>query len=388
MRVFIVGAGATGGLLARILHRRGHEVWCGDRDPERAKAFAGERIECRKVNARYYRSVAQAAQGSDLVVNAAPAVFNEAVIRAALQLKVHYLDMAAHLTRNPFKAEQLSYHDQFARRKRLALIGAGAAPGLTNLLVAQLAEMLEHVHRVRVRLFEETESSVPISTWSAEVAHDEAVSKPRVYRSGRFGFAHRFGAEEWFNFPFPIGRTRVVLAAQDEVGTVPHFIKIRDMDVKIGGNEIDRLRRWKRQGKLDPSDDRSEKHFPETVSPAKIANLMRSGKLANARFAACVTASGENNGRACEHRQCCTFPSLHQLKQKPWVCTPVAFAAAQSAAVFVEHLPKGLSGVFPPEALPKEVREAVLRDMGRRGFSFTNISSHVGACANARKRNG
>lgn len=38
MRVFILGAGATGGLLAQLLRRRGHTVWCGEgagRNPSR-----------------------------------------------------------------------------------------------------------------------------------------------------------------------------------------------------------------------------------------------------------------------------------------------------------------------------------------------------------------
>jgi saccharopine dehydrogenase-like NADP-dependent oxidoreductase len=74
------------------------------------------------------RSVARAAQGCQLLVNAAPAVYNQTVIRAALRLRVHYLDLASHLSRNPFKAEAISVDDDFARRRRLALINAGAAP--------------------------------------------------------------------------------------------------------------------------------------------------------------------------------------------------------------------------------------------------------------------
>lgn len=386
MKVFVLGAGATGGLLAQLLRRRGHEVACGDRDPDRARAFIGRQIECRAVNARYSRSIARVAQGFQLLINATPAVFNEAAIRAALRLKVHYLDMAAHLNQNPFKAEQLRYHDDFARRKRVALIGAGAAPGLTNLLVARCADKLDRVEQVRIRLFENTESSTPISTWSAEVAHDEAISKPRIYRDGQFRFARRFGAAEWFRFPPPIGRTRVVLAAQDEVGTLPYFIRMKDLNVKIGGNEIDRLRRWQRQGKLNPSDDRSEKHFPDTASPAEVEDLIQRGKLANARFAACVVVNGAKDDRLYEHRQCCTFPSLYQLRQKLWLSTPVAFAAAQCAAAFVEQFPAELAGVYPPEALPKEIRNSVLRSLRRRGFRCIDTASELGVCPEALSR--
>jgi Trk K+ transport system NAD-binding subunit len=42
MRIFVLGVGGTGSLLAHLLVRQGHTVWCGDRDPERAKKFLGK----------------------------------------------------------------------------------------------------------------------------------------------------------------------------------------------------------------------------------------------------------------------------------------------------------------------------------------------------------
>ena len=60
-------------------------------------------------NARNVRSVVRAARGCHLLVNASPAKFNESALRAALRLRAHYLDLSAHMVRNPFKAEQLAY---------------------------------------------------------------------------------------------------------------------------------------------------------------------------------------------------------------------------------------------------------------------------------------
>ena len=122
MRVFILGSGAVGGALAQLLHRRGHHVWCGDRDAKRARAFLGPTIACLPANSRNPASLKGAAGGCDLFVNAAPAAFNEAVVQAALALQVSYLDMASHLGRNPFKAEQLRFHEQFRSIGKLALI--------------------------------------------------------------------------------------------------------------------------------------------------------------------------------------------------------------------------------------------------------------------------
>src|SRR3977135_994602 len=134
--------------------------------------------------------------------------------------------------------------------------------------------MRRTVDGVHIRLYESTESDDPVSQWSAEVSFDEAVSRPRIVRGGKFRFGKRFGEPEKFRFPPPIGEATVVLAAQDEVGTVPHFLLLKEMDVKIGGNEIDRLRRWYRQGKLTRSRGLLASRFPNTSSPRQITQLI------------------------------------------------------------------------------------------------------------------
>src|SRR6266576_3131508 len=212
MRIFVLGAGATGSLLAQLLERQGHTVWCGDRDPERARRFLGKKstIPVTEVNARNLRGIVKAAKGCQLIVNASASVFNEIVLRAALRLRAHYVDLSSHLTRHPFRAEQFRYAKKFEEKNRTALINTGAAPGLTNLLVARAAEMLDQVESVHIRLYESTESDDPISQWSPEVTFDEAISSPRVYRNGKFKMEKRFAELEKFRFVDPIGNANVV----------------------------------------------------------------------------------------------------------------------------------------------------------------------------------
>src|SRR5256886_13818072 len=255
MRIFVLGAGATGSLLAQLLERQGHTVWCGDRDPGRARRFLGKRstIAVTEVNARNLRGIVKTAKGCQLMVNASASVFNEIVLRAALRLRAHYVDLSSHLKRHPFKSEQFRYAKKFEEKNRVALINTRAAPGLTNLLVKRAADLLDEVETVHIRLHESAESDDPISQWSPEVSFDEAVSHPQIYRNGKFRLGKRFSEIEKFRFADPIGRVRVVLAAQDEVATLPRFIPIRDLDVKIGGDEIDRLRGWHKQGRKSPA---------------------------------------------------------------------------------------------------------------------------------------
>jgi uncharacterized protein YbjT (DUF2867 family) len=370
MRIFVLGVGATGSYLVKLLLRQGHRVTCGDRDPERAHRFLG--IKCpmtvERVNARDLWSIVKAARGTQLLVNALPAVHNRIVLRATLRLRAHYLDTAAHLTKSPFRAEQLQFTRRFMEKRRTAVITAGVAPGLTNLLAAAAADSLDAVETVRVRLYESTESEHPVSQWSAEVSFDEAVSRPRIYRDGRFLLGRRFGEREMFRFPSPIGPVPVMLAAQDEVVTLPHVIALRSMDAKIGGSDVDRLRRWYRQGKLRKSRGLVSSRFPRTPTPGTVDRLIRRGILHDAHFAAAVVVEGVKAGRRMTIRWDATMPSLSLLYRQGELRSPIAWATARMASLFVKHFPRDLTGVHAPEALPQEVRRAILRDARARGF--------------------
>src|ERR1700745_2952825 len=202
MRIFVLGAGATGSLLPQLLERQGHTVWCGDRDLERAHHFLGKSssIAITDVNARNLRGIVRAAHCCHLIVSAPAPVFNQIVMRAALRLRVHYLDLSSHLTQNPFKAEQLAFAKRFEEKNRLALINTGAGPCLTHFVVKRAAEMLDTVETVQIRLYESSESDDPISQWSPEGTFDEAISNPRVYQGGKFRMEKRFAELEKFRF--------------------------------------------------------------------------------------------------------------------------------------------------------------------------------------------
>jgi saccharopine dehydrogenase-like protein len=370
MRIFVLGVGGTGSLLAHLLVRQGHTVWCGDRDPERAKKFLGKKsgIEVVEANARNLWSIVRAARGCNLLVNASPAVFNEIILRAALRLRSHYIDLNSHLTRSLFKPEQLRFNKRFAAKNRVALICTGAAPGLTNLLAKRGSELLDSVESIQLRLFESTESKDPVSTWSPEGAYDEAISSPRIYRNGKFVLAKRFAEREKFRFPPPIGETTVYLAAQDEVCMLPYAIPIRDMDAKIGGNDFDRLYRWFRQGRLNRSQGIVRKRFPKTLTPRNVAALIRRGILYNARFAAAVLLHGMKDDQPLLVRWDASFPSLFQIRQRGLIATPISYATAHVAALFVKHFPRDEAGVLEPQMLAADTRRAILAELRSRDF--------------------
>jgi hypothetical protein len=370
MRIFVLGAGGTGSLLAHLLKRQGHTVLCGDRDPERGRRFLGKKsgIEVVETNARNLWAIVRSARGANLIVNASPPVYNEIILRAALRLRAHYLDLNAHLTRSLFRPEQYRFHKRFVAKNRAALICAGVAPGLTNLLAKRGSELLDSVETIHIRLLESTESKDPVSTWSPEAAYDEAISRPRVYRDGRFALARRFDGREKFRFPAPVGEVPVYLAAQDEVCMLPYAIPVREVDAKIGGNDFERMRRWYRQGRLNKSQGMARKRFPTTLTPKGVAKLIRKGEFENARFAAAVLVRGMKDDQPLLVRWDASFPTLYQIRRRGMVATPIAYATAHMAALFVKHFPRDSAGVIGPGALPADLRRSILAEARSRDF--------------------
>jgi hypothetical protein len=150
---------------------------------------------------------------------------------------------------------------------------------------------------------------------------------------------------------------------------------MRELDVKIGGNEIDRLRRWHKQGKLSKSRGMVRHRFPHTPTPRLVAKLIRKGVLQNARFAAAVLVRGEKKEKPLLIRTDCAFPTLFQIRQRGLYTTPVAYITAHMASLFVKYFPRELAGVFAPEMLPVETRRAILSGVRAHGVKLTAKST-------------
>ena len=152
---------------------------------------------------------------------------------------------------------------------------------------------------------------------------------------------------------------------------LPYVIRLRDADAKIGGNDFERLRRWYRQGRLNRSAGIVRKRFPETLTPRRVAKLIRQGVLENARFAAAVLVRGIKGEQPLLVRWDVSFPTLYQIRQRGLVSTPISYATAHLAAIFIKHFPRDSAGVLGPESLSAESRRDILAHVRSRHFPIT-----------------
>ena len=104
----------------------------------------------------------------------------------------------------------------------------------------------------------------------------------------------------------------------------------------------------------------------------QVARLIRSGKLQNARFAAAVIVRGKKQDRPIEVRFDATFPSLYQIRLRGLALSPISYATAQMASLFIKYFPRDSAGVFPPGSIPLENRQAIFRDLKSRDILVTS----------------
>jgi hypothetical protein len=100
--------------------------------------------------------------------------------------------------------------------------------------------------------------------------------------------------------------------------------------------------------------------------------MIRSGKLQNARFAAAVIVRGTKQDRPMEVRYDALFPSLYQIRQRGLALSPISYATAHMASLFIKHFPRDSAGVFPPGSIPLENRQAIFKDLKSRGILVTS----------------
>ncbi len=267
MRVLLIGVGTVGEAIARI---SATADWCeamilADYDASRARALADElgdpdRFPAIGLDARDAANVTEAARAhrADLVMNAVDPQFVMPIFTGALDADAHYMDMACSLSRphpdRPYALpgvklgdEQFALDQAWKVKGKLALLGMGMDPGLTDIFAAHAAKHdFDEVHEVHVRDGGDLEipgyAFAPVfSIWTTI---EECLNPPVVWADGDWHTTEPFSAPEAFPFPEGIGPVECVNVEHEEVLLVPRWIETRRVTFKyaLGADFIDKLK--------------------------------------------------------------------------------------------------------------------------------------------------
>ena len=262
MRILVIGTGGVGSAFAGIARRRDFFDHCAlaDYDVARAETVVGAtddgRFSAHAVDASSREAVADLvrATSADAVLNAVDPRFNEPIFDACLETGVTYLDMAMTLSEphpeRPYELTGVKLGDyQFERaaaweeRGRLALVGIGVEPGLSDVFARHAAdELFSEIDEVGVRdgasLVVEGYDFAP--TFSIWTTIEECLNPPVVWERDRGWFTTApFSEPEVFDFPEGIGPIECVNVEHEEVLLVPRYIDCRRATFKYGlGDEF------------------------------------------------------------------------------------------------------------------------------------------------------
>jgi saccharopine dehydrogenase-like NADP-dependent oxidoreductase len=278
MRLLILGAGGVGSAAARIAARRAFvsHVVLADYDLGRAEAAAvgvgDDRFTAAKLDASDQAAIEAliAADDIDAVLGATDPRFTMPIFRAALAAKIHYLDMAMSLSRpHPTEPhtqtglklgdEQFELAPQWEASGKIALVGIGVEPGMSDVFARHAADALfSQIDEIGVRdganlEVEGYEFAPSFSIWTTI---EECLNPPVIYEKGRGWYTTEpFSEPETFTFPEGIGPVECVNVEHEEVLLMPRWIDANRVTFKYGlGTEfIDVLKALRKLG-LDRTD--------------------------------------------------------------------------------------------------------------------------------------
>jgi saccharopine dehydrogenase-like NADP-dependent oxidoreductase len=270
MRVLVVGSGGVGDAVARIAARRGffETMVMADYDLARAEkavaaaeaAGGGGRFVAARVDASDADSVSALVRehGITHVLNAVDPRFVMSVFSGAFAAGADYLDMAMSLSHphpdHPYSQVGVKLgDDQFVQAEaweqagRLALVGIGVEPGLSDVFARYAADHLfSQIDELGTRdganlvVRDENGEEIFAPSFSIWTTIEECLNPPVIWEKDKGWYTTPpFSEPEVFEFPEGIGPVECVNVEHEEVLLMPRWVDAKRVTFKYGlGDEF------------------------------------------------------------------------------------------------------------------------------------------------------
>ncbi len=272
MRILLVGAGGVGDAIAKIAARRSffETIVVSDYDITRAERTIAW-IE-QKHGAQNGRFVAAQIDASDAevvarvardhrathVMNAVEPKFVMPIFEGAKAAGADYMDMAMSLSKphpeNPYSEtgvklgdEQFAVAGDWEQAGRLALVGMGVEPGLSDVFARYAVDHLfSEVDELGTRdganlvVRDDEGNEIFAPSFSIWTTIEECLNPPVIWEKGKGWFTTPpFSEPEIFDFPEGIGEVECVNVEHEEVLLMPRWLDAKRVTFKYGlGDEF------------------------------------------------------------------------------------------------------------------------------------------------------
>lgn len=329
------------------------------------------------------RSLARLFDGAAVVVNGLPYQFDLAVTRACVEAGVHGLDLSS-------EDPQFNLDPRAREQDILFVPGVGATPGITNMMVARAAQLLDRLDEVEIyfaafRCLAPAPGLLATTMW--EFIPGEAERQEVYYEDGRWHPSPPLTGGIEVVFHEQIGRQRVFYVPHDESYTLPRsYPTLRRAAVRgcFPPHVMEIMSALMRAGLLD------SQQITVNGSSLPSTEIVRSLLWQSERsrvnpvwaYGLVVEVLGARNGRKTR----CTYCSRHP-SQETWGGESAYFKnVGIPLAIGAELIADGQAtarGVLPPEqALPVA---PFFEALERRGLSVDETIVEEGRLAGGEK---
>jgi len=272
MRILLVGAGGVGDAIAKIAARRSffETIIVSDYDLGRAERTIawleskhgpqGDRFVAAQIDASKADSVTAVARahGATHVMNAVEPKFVPTIFAGALAAGADYLDMAMSLslphpdqphslTGVKLGDEQFAAAGDWEAAGRLALVGIGVEPGLSNVFARYASDHLfSEIDELGTRdganlvVRDDDGNEIFAPSFSIWTTIEECLNPPVIWEKDKGWFTTPpFSEPEVFDFPEGIGPVECVNVEHEEVLLMPRWLDAKRVTFKYGlGDEF------------------------------------------------------------------------------------------------------------------------------------------------------
>lgn len=408
MRMMLVGAGAVGESILKIINARDAKkewlefVLVCDYDENRAAEVAsalgdGHRFASHKVNATDIAEMTALIKEYkiDFVMDAAPPFASNMIFDAAFETGADYGSMGTWSVPmdnprfglgiensyiEPMTKYNFDRHDAWSKKGNMAVICMGIDPGVVNVFAKYAAvHLFDELRELHVK--DGGNLSIPSADtddilfgFNVWTVLDEVMNPNVEYDEARGGLfvEDAFAGEEVFDMPDGVGQNRLVKVEHEEVVTMPRYLsdyglKRCTFKISLDENLITALKVINKLGlrSIHPIDVGGVSIVPRDVvaacapQPKDIGNEMIGEMLVG------VDCIGIKDGR--EKEYFIYQPFDNQQSMKDWGSQAVVTQTGFGAALAIELIGKGIwrdRGVFSPEYFDPDPYMELMEESG------------------------
>ncbi|GAB6183217.1 saccharopine dehydrogenase family protein [Thermodesulfovibrio hydrogeniphilus] len=386
MKIAVVGIGAVGFFICKyFLNKTDFYIKAIDKSTKNLsrlkEALSTNRLSLNRISINDGKSFGKIISDVDLIINSATPALNRKLLELALRYSVNYQDLASELE-DPIFSEQLEYDEKFRQKGILGLINTGVSPGLTNLIAGELACRFESLSSIKIRMFEDQQPPGTIWSWSPRILLSDIISAPVIFENGKFKQVEPFSNLEYYHYLEPIGWRRAYHVLGEEVATIPRFIKVKNVDIKAGGSDIEFMMALYNMGLLSEKQLRIngtlvspyevlKKIISKVSSLRELVKKVKEGVLEEAILGIVVEGRGKIKEKRKIIRGYLISPSIKELNRMAPGTTHVSYSTALVACImakFIRKIHTECNGIIPPEAIPKKIRRKIFSELSKEGF--------------------